>query len=121
MKDFYDLWTLTNQLAFEDDRLCAALAATFARRATALPGKDEEPVAFTSRFGDDSEKRAQWAAFLRKGRLAADPKPELTDVLAVLRMFLLPPSAAIAAGQTFISMWPAVGPWDSADSDGTAT
>ncbi|HEX6122909.1 MAG TPA: hypothetical protein VFY89_07105 [Ktedonobacterales bacterium] len=99
------LWTLAiaNQFAFEGDQLCAALAATFARRGTALPTADEEPVAFTSRFGDDSTKRAQWAAFLRKGRLAVDAKPELPDVLAALCMFLLPPSAAITAGQTFTS------------------
>lgn len=60
MKDFYDLWTLANQFAFEGDQLCAALRATFARRGTPLPTADEEPVAFTSRFGDDTTKRAQW-------------------------------------------------------------
>lgn len=111
MKDFYDLWTLANQFTFEGDLLCTALRATFARRGTALPTVDEDPVAFTSRFGDDSTKRAQWAAFLRKGRLAADPKPELPDVLALLRVFLLPPCAAIRTGQSFISMWLPGGPW----------
>lgn len=121
MKDFYDLWTLANQFAFEGDQLCSALRATFARRGTALPTADEEPVAFTSRFGDDSTKQAQWAAFLRKGRLAADPKPELPGVLAVLRMFLLPPSAAIAAAQSFDSTWPAGGPWRMMQQRGVAT
>jgi Nucleotidyl transferase AbiEii toxin, Type IV TA system len=121
MKDFYDLWTLANQFAFEGDQLCAALAATFARRGMALPTADEEPVAFTSRFGGDSTKRAQWAAFLRKGQLAVDAKPELPDVLAALRMFLLPPSAAIAAGQAFVWTWPPGGPWDNADRSGAAT
>lgn len=111
MKDFYDLWTLANQFAFEGEHLCAALRATFARRGTALPTSNEEPVAFTSRFGDDSTKQAQWGAFLRKGRLAADPKPKLPDVLATLRLFLLPPSAAITDGQSFIWMWPPGGSW----------
>jgi hypothetical protein len=111
MKDFFDLWALANQPEFEGDLLCAALRATFGRRGTALPTADEEPVAVTARFGDDATKRAQWAAFLRKGRLAADPNPNLSEVLVVLRMFLLPPCAAMAAGQSFISMWPIGGPW----------
>jgi hypothetical protein len=113
MKDFFDLWALANQFAFEGDQICAALRATFARRGTALPSADEEPAAFTSRFGDDSTKRTQWGAFLRKGRLAADPKPELPDVLVLLRSFLLPPSVATAAGRAFDSTWPVGGPWKS--------
>jgi hypothetical protein len=68
-------------------------------------------VALTPRFGDDHTKQLQWAAFLRKGRLAFDAKPELPDVLAVLRIFLLPPCAAIAAGQAFDSTWPPGEPW----------
>lgn len=116
MKDFYDLWTLASQFAFAGGQLCAALRATFGRRATALPAADEEPVALTQRFGDDRTKQLQWAAFLRKGRLVADPKPALLDVLVILRMFLLPPSAAIAARQPFDQMWRAGGPWTSAPS-----
>jgi hypothetical protein len=111
MKDFFDLWTLANQFAFEGDQLCAALRATFARRGTTPPSEQEAPVALTPRFGDDGTKRAQWAAFLRKGRLAVDANPELADVLAVLRIFLLPPCAAIAAGQAFDSTWSPGGPW----------
>lgn len=113
MKDFYDLWTLANQFAFEGEQLCAALRATFARRSTELPSKDEEPVALTPRFGDDRTKQLQWAAFLRKGRLAAEPKPELSDVLAMLRTFLLPPSVAIATGRGFVSTWLVGGPWST--------
>ena len=114
MKDFYDLWTLANQFAFDGDQLCAAVRATFTRRSTELPSKDEEPMALTPHFGDERTKQLQWAAFLRKGRLAAEPKPDLSDVLAVLRKFLIPPSVAIAAGQSFISTWLAGGPWSPA-------
>ena len=113
MKDFYDLWTLANQFAFEGALLSAAMRATFTRRGARLPSKDEEPVALTSRFGANRTKQLQWAAFLRRGRLAAEPTPELPDVLALLRKFLLPPSVAIAAGQSFVSMWPIGGPWSA--------
>src|SRR3546814_4809860 len=37
MKDFYDLWILKRSFSFDDDRLARAIAATFARRGTALP------------------------------------------------------------------------------------
>jgi hypothetical protein len=110
-KDFCDLWTLANRFPFAGEALCAALRATFERRGTAPPGPGEDPVALTPRFGGDATKQAQWTAFLRKGNLSADPTPALADVLAELRPFLLPVSAAIAAGQLFVSSWPPGGPW----------
>jgi Nucleotidyl transferase AbiEii toxin, Type IV TA system len=37
MKDFYDIWVLTKTFDFAPDRLALAIAATFARRQTAIP------------------------------------------------------------------------------------
>lgn len=111
MKDFYDLWTLANQFAFGGDQLCAALRATFTRRGTALPTEDEEPVALTPRFGDDRTKQLQWAAFLRKGHLTADPKPNLPDILAMLQAFLLPPANALVHSGAFHGHWQPGGTW----------
>jgi len=37
MKDFYDIWILTKTFDFAPDRLARAIAATFARRQTAIP------------------------------------------------------------------------------------
>lgn len=122
MKDFYDLWTLANQFAFEGDRLCAALRATFARRGTELPSEDEEPVALTPRFGDDRTKQLQWAAFLRKGRMVAEPKPNLPDILAVLQTFLMPPANALVSDGAFHGHWQPGGTWTHrTDVDGPNT
>lgn len=43
MKDFYDIWSLSRQHAFEGDRLARAVAATFARRNTAIPAEVPTP------------------------------------------------------------------------------
>src|SRR3546814_7545181 len=48
MKDFYDIWILKRSFSFDDDRLARAIAATFARRGTAIP--TEPPDALTPAF-----------------------------------------------------------------------
>jgi hypothetical protein len=51
MKDFYDIWVLGRSFEFADDRLARAIAATFARRATAIP--TVLPDALTPAFAVD--------------------------------------------------------------------
>jgi hypothetical protein len=61
MKDFYDIWILTKTFDFAPDRVARAIAATFARRQTAIP--TDRPDALTPAFADDPLKQRQWAAF----------------------------------------------------------
>jgi Nucleotidyl transferase AbiEii toxin, Type IV TA system len=63
IKDFYDIWILSRSFNFEDDRLARAIAATFARRSSAIP--DGLPDALTPEFAADEQKRRQWRAFTR--------------------------------------------------------
>ncbi len=108
MKDLYDLWTLAMRLPFEGRVLAAAVRATFNRRRTPLSA--DEPLALTDVFADDATKRVQWKAFVRRVRLRPDD-PGLPAVVGVLRGFLLPPTRALAAGDTFHATWLAGGPW----------
>jgi nucleotidyltransferase AbiEii toxin of type IV toxin-antitoxin system len=62
MKDFYDIWILTKTFDFAPDRLARAVAATFARRQTAIPA--DRPDALTPAFAEDPLKQRQWAAFV---------------------------------------------------------
>jgi predicted nucleotidyltransferase component of viral defense system len=62
MKDFYDIWVLTKTFDFAPDRLALAIAATFARRQTAIP--TNRPEALTPAFAEDPLKQRQWAAFI---------------------------------------------------------
>lgn len=108
MKDFSDIWTLARTFPFHGDTLGEAIAATFERRHTALPTTPS--LALTSEFSEDRAKQAQWKAFLERGQLLADGHT-LTDVVALLRDFLMPPTVAVAAGKPFKMRWPAKGPW----------
>ncbi len=117
LKDYYDLWTLATRFSFEGETLCQAMQATFARRKTAIPA--EIPIGLTPDFSDNPLKQSQWASFLKKSRLVKE-SITLTEVVQILRDFLLPPAQALVAGQPFERSWPAGGPWQSQDAPSLA-
>ncbi len=86
MKDYYDLRALAREGVLDAATLADAVAATFARRGTALP--DEMPVGLSDEFAEDATKRAQWNAFLAKNRLDASA---LAPVVAEVRHFMADP------------------------------
>jgi len=95
MKDFYDIWMLAKAYEFDDDRLPRAIAATFARRETAIPV--EVPDALTAAFASDPSKQQQWNAFVRN--LNTVPA-SLTAVVEELRAFLMPQALAAREAMT---------------------
>lgn len=110
MKDFYDIWLLAKGHPFDGSVLSQAIQATFTRRQTAFPV--EIPTALTDRFVTDRIKQTQWKAFVRKGHRAAEPV-SLSEVVELLRRFLIPPMRAAAKREMFQRHWPAGGPWMS--------
>jgi predicted nucleotidyltransferase component of viral defense system len=84
MKDFYDIWFLSNVYSFEGERLPRAIAATFARRETDIPV--ELPDALTVDFARDETKVRQWTAFVQN--LTTIPE-SLEQVVAELAKFLM--------------------------------
>jgi len=89
MKDFYDIWVLSQAYEFDSDALAKALAATFARRKTEIP--NERPDALTKAFAEDTAKIQLWASFVEL--LEAEPGP-LTKVVEDLAAFLMPHAEA---------------------------
>ena len=89
MKDYYDIWVLSQSFDFEHERLTAAIAATFARRKTEVPEK--LPDALTPAFAELPVKQQQWEAFKRD--VAIDPG-SLRDVIGTLEVFLMPAATA---------------------------
>ena len=85
MKDFYDLDWLSRHREFDFVTLRSAVANTFERRGTTMPG--EAPFALTNEFASDATKQMQWHAFLRKNKLNSKP---FEQVIARLNQFLLP-------------------------------
>ena len=84
-KDFYDIWILSRSYAFDEERLSRAIAATFERRATAIP--TDAPDALTQKFASDMAKQRQWTAFVRD---LAGNVPKLEVIVADLSNFLMP-------------------------------
>ena len=85
LKDYYDLWLLTENFDFDLALLRTAIERTFSRRTTELPSMI--PDALSPIFATDAVKRSQWRAFSRKMHLAV---PELSEVVARLATFLVP-------------------------------
>lgn len=106
MKDYFDLWTLSQHSGFNGKILQSAIFATFERRGTPL--RKETPFGLTDEFTTDTQKQTQWKAFIRKNNLQA---PSLTEVANVIRDFLMPPVISAATDSSFTSDWDAGGPW----------
>jgi predicted nucleotidyltransferase component of viral defense system len=108
MKDFYDLWVMARNFEFEEALLGRAIRATFERRGTALPTK--VPLALSNEFSEDSGKKTQWSAFLRRlGREVG--RTSLAEVVEALKEFLLPPVIAVGSAEALDRTWPPGGPW----------
>ncbi len=88
MKDLYDVWLLARSYKSKGDRLSRAIAATFARRNTAIP--TEPPDSLIRAFADDPAKQRQWAAFIED--VAVKPG-SLANVVNDLVAFLMPHAA----------------------------
>jgi predicted nucleotidyltransferase component of viral defense system len=91
MKDFYDIWILSRSFSFDGDRLARAIAATFARRGTAIPV--DRPDALSPAFAEDELKRRQWRAFLEEAAVNPGTLADVTDDLAA---FLMPHAGSAA-------------------------
>ena len=86
MKDYYDLWKLSEDPKVDLDLCRQAIARTFERRETPLPSS--VPEGLSDAFANDEFKLKQWHAFLRKNRLSCDGL-SLADLVSRLRDFLL--------------------------------
>ena len=100
MKDFYDLAVIARRTELDGATLAMAIAATFARRQTALP--TERPLALTKQFSADAAKLRQWQAFLNKNRIDA---ASLGDTVALLDDLLWPPTQVAAAHSQAKATW----------------
>lgn len=100
MKDFFDLAVIARRTELEGATLAAAIAATFARRGTALP--NEPPLALTRAFAGDFAKQRQWQAFLNKNRLTTET---LEHTVALLQDMLWPPIIVAATRTGATATW----------------
>lgn len=86
MKDYFDLYALAREGVSDEATMAKAIAATFARRRTALP--QAVPHGLSQEFANNVTKQRQWKAFLVKNRLEA---PDLDNVTSEIRSYLEEP------------------------------
>ncbi|HYL91016.1 MAG TPA: nucleotidyl transferase AbiEii/AbiGii toxin family protein, partial [Burkholderiales bacterium] len=67
MKDYFDVRALLREEKADTEQLARAIAATFARRRTAVP--EGIPTGLSDGFASDAAKQAQWRAFLANNRI----------------------------------------------------
>ncbi len=108
MKDLFDVSEMSRRFAFEGRVLAESLGATLRRRATPIPLNP--PVVFTAAYSQNAEKRTQWNAFVRRGRLE-DRNAGLECVIQQLAGFVWPVLASLAQGEAFEADWQPGGPW----------
>lgn len=107
MRDFFDVWVLARNFAFDGRLLADAVRATFERRQTAI---EIEPVCFSERFVTTPAKVAQWKGFIKNSRVAPSPTG-FAEVVGDVQQFLKPIAAALADDRPFDRQWPAGGNW----------
>ena len=110
MKDFYDLWALSERFDFDGPALHRAIAGCFKRRGTSLIA--DTPDVLRKAFYEEYElPRSRWKSYLGSTELLEPPPQHFEDIGARIRTFIGPVRKSILAGVVFDMYWPAGGPW----------
>jgi hypothetical protein len=108
MKDYFDVWLLSQRFDFKGEILARAIAVTFARRKTEI--QTAIPVGLSPGFAADLTKQNQWKAFWRKA-VRTQPVPDFKEVIELAGEFLLPAAQAARTDTKWQSVWSKGGPW----------
>jgi hypothetical protein len=107
MRDFFDVWALSQGFAFEEQLLTDAIRSTFARRGTEV---EIAPACFSETFATTPAKISQWKGFLKTAQVS-DAPAELSDAINRIKQFILPVVKTIAYGPGSNRQWQPGGPW----------
>lgn len=111
MKDFYDVWALSEAFAFDGSVLLEAVARCFDRRGTLWSA--ERPEALTPGFYSNPQLQDYWTAYGRQGWLLRLPPNAFEEIGSRIQSFLGPVRDSILVGEPFDMHWPAGGPWEA--------
>jgi predicted nucleotidyltransferase component of viral defense system len=107
MKDFFDIWLLTQEATISGLNLQRAVRATFRSRNTPIP--IDTPLALSNQFAE--ERHQLWGTFIK--RIDMDDKPDFVQVVVELRGFILPVLEAIRSNVDFKENWTPETQWTS--------
>jgi hypothetical protein len=105
IRDYYDLWLLSERHEFDGALLAEAVSSTFKRHATRVPGADMD--ALSDSFA--SLNRREWDKF-RKGKGLRFQAPEMAAVVDRIREFV-GPALDMATGGPDPGHWCGQGGW----------
>ena len=109
MKDFHDIWALSDAFDVDGVALKEAVELCFRRRRTNWT--HEVPDALTSEFYSDADRQRLWRAYGNLGALLKPP-PESFEVIGLrMREFLGTMRLSILEDEPFRKEWRAGGPW----------
>ena len=109
MKDFYDVWALSENFAYDGPGLQEAVARCFGRRGT--PWSAEIPEALTAAYYSNPQVQDYWTAYGHRGELFNSPPSAFEVVGDRIQSFLGPVRDSILTGESFEMNWPPRGPW----------
>ena len=112
MKDFHDVWALSELFPFDGVTLRNAVAKCWERRRTAWTA--DVPDALTPGFYADPDLQSRWRPYLRAGAFRAPPPASFEEIGEGVRGFLRPVRDSILSDDRFQKHWPAGGPWQMA-------
>lgn len=105
LKDFYDLWILSQHYSFSGTRLTSAIQSTFEQKKMITP---KRILPLRNEFGENQDKQRQWKAFAQKSKLEV---PEFLEIIGVLHDFLYLPLQSVREKTVFEMFWYPGGPW----------
>ena len=111
MKDFYDIWALSEIFDFDGPKLQEAVARCFDRRGT--PWGAELPEALTPAFYSNPRLQDYWTAYGHHGALLHLPPSVFEEIGSRIQSFLGPVRDSIRAGELFEMHWPPGGTWEA--------
>ncbi len=102
MKDYFDIWMLSQKFSFEGSMLRDAILGTFSKRLSDLP--TDEPVGLSDEFAGNELKNLQWKGFMRKRR-SSPAAPAFSQIVASVRDFILPVLFSITRSTPIPGSW----------------
>lgn len=101
MKDYFDIWLLSQLYEFDGTVVVEAIKATFQHRQTAI---EPNPAGLSDAFASDPAKEKQWQAFVRRSRFDTAPA-DLNDAVANVSAFVGPVLTATTNDAAYPANW----------------
>lgn len=101
LRDYYDIWLVSESRSCLGSELAAAIGATFTHRGTPLTS--DVPPGLTEAFYERPDAQSRWTSFLTTKRVTAPE--DLSDVCATIIPFIMPPVVAAASESPFTATW----------------